>query len=87
MDNIFLILIVVFIIGVLKLNQNNNLRQDQYEDLRFGSVKGYSRRTFEREKMFRNNAAIVNITIWIIRILILYLIFSWKLNEMFETVI
>lgn len=73
---IILVVIIAFIIGLLNLNKNNNLQRAQYNDFRFGSVRGYGRRRAIRESDFNNNSFIVSITVWIVRLGILYIIFK-----------
>lgn len=80
---IILLLIISFFIGISKLNRNNKLQRAQYNDFRFGSSRGYGRRTAIRDSIFNDNQFIITITIWIIRLGLIYLIFSGTLNNLF----
>lgn len=74
-------IIIIYVISLLFYKKSNDIKYDQYDDYKYGSVRGYYSRTRQRERDHRKYINLTYITIWIIRIAFIYLIFSGELND------
>lgn len=76
-DNpIFFIILILVLLGISSLKKQKSLAYDQLEDTLTGPSKGYINRTIQRERDFSSANFILNLSIWAVRLWILYYIFE-----------
>ena len=72
-DNpIFFIILILVFLGINSLRKKRLLAYNQLEDTFTGPSKGYINRTIQREREFSSANFILNLSIWAVRLLILY---------------